>query len=92
MGRGRSEIRIASHGYSDTLLTSERHEKMSENFTPRERSAVEAAAYRATKHTQKITDADLVAVVEGLIGTSVAQTPRIDIAFPAPGDPDDVFN
>nr|WP_218680477.1 hypothetical protein [Rhodococcus qingshengii] len=65
---------------------------MSENFTPRERSAVEAAAYQATKHTQKITDADLVAVVAGLTGVSVAQTPRIDIAFPAAGDPDELFH
>ncbi|EEN89151.1 hypothetical protein RHOER0001_4855 [Rhodococcus erythropolis SK121] len=65
---------------------------MSENFTPRERSAVEAAAYQAAKHTQKITDADLVAVVAGLTETSVAQTPRIDIAFPATGDPDELFH
>ncbi|UPU46217.1 MULTISPECIES: hypothetical protein [Rhodococcus] len=64
---------------------------MSENFTPRKRSAVEAAAYQATKHTQRITDADLVAVVAGLTETSVVQTPRIDIAFPAAGDPDDLF-
>lgn len=48
--------------------------------------------YQATKHTQKITDADLVAVVEGLTGVSVAQTPRIDIAFPAAGDPDELFH
>ncbi|MCD2135904.1 hypothetical protein LQ424_29205 [Rhodococcus qingshengii] len=71
---------------------SEGHQTMSENFTPRERSAVEAAAYQATKHTQRITDADLVAVVDGLTGTSVVQTPRIDIAFPAAGDPDELFH
>ncbi|MDV6278381.1 hypothetical protein R3Q06_33670 [Rhodococcus erythropolis] len=65
---------------------------MSENVTPRERSAVEAAAYQATKHTHTITDADLVAVVEGVTGTSVAQTPHIDIAFPAAGDPDELFH
>lgn len=65
---------------------------MDEKFVPQERSAVEAAAYQATKHTQKITDADLIAVVEGLTGTSVAQTPRIDIAFPATGDPDELFH
>lgn len=70
---------------------SEGHQKMSENFTPRERSAVEAAAYQATKHTQRITDADLVAVVAGLTGVSVAQTPHTDIAFPAEGDPDELF-
>lgn len=64
---------------------------MSENFTPRERSAVEAAAYQATKHTQKISATDLITVVEGLTGTSVARTPRIDIAFPAAEDPDDLF-
>ncbi|MFF1946100.1 hypothetical protein ACFVWF_28655 [Rhodococcus qingshengii] len=65
---------------------------MDEKFVPQDRSAVEAAAYQATKHTQKITDADLIAVVEGLTGTSVAQTPRIDIAFPATGDPDGLFH
>lgn len=65
---------------------------MNDKHTPVERSAVEAAMYQATKHTQKITDADLVAVVEGLTGTSVAQTPRIDIAFPATGDPDELFH
>lgn len=40
---------------------------------------MEAAAYQATKHTQRITDADIVAVVEGLTGVPVVQTPRIDI-------------
>lgn len=65
---------------------------MSENSAPRERSAVEATAYQATKHTQAITDADLVSVVEGLTGVSVPEIPRADIAFPAPGDPDDIFN
>lgn len=66
---------------------------MSENVnTPRERSKVEAAAYQATKHTRVITDADLVAVVEGLTGASVPQAPRADIAFPMPDDPDSIFN
>ncbi|GAB6925995.1 hypothetical protein JCM9803A_64450 [Rhodococcus erythropolis] len=65
---------------------------MNDKHTPVKRSAVEAAMYQATKHTQKITDADLVAVVEGLTGVPVAQTPRIDIAFPAAGDSDDLFH
>ncbi|MGG7104750.1 hypothetical protein [Rhodococcus sp. 24CO] len=65
---------------------------MSENYIPRERSKVEAAAYQATKHTRVITDADLVAVVEALTGASVPQAPRADIAFPMPGDPDGIFN
>ncbi len=65
---------------------------MSENYIPRERSKIEAAAYQATKHTRVITDADLVAVVEGLTGASVPQAPRVDIAFPMPGDPDGVFD
>ena len=65
---------------------------MSENYIPRERSKVEAAAYQATKQTRVITDADLVAVVEGLTGASVSEVPRADIAFPMPGDPDGVFD
>lgn len=66
---------------------------MSENVnTPRERSKVEAAAYQATKHTRVITDTDLVAVVEGLTGTSVPQVLRADIGFPMPDDPDGIFN
>ena len=65
---------------------------MSENAnTPRVRSKVEAAAYQATKHTRVITDADLVAVVEGLTGESVP-SPRTDVSFPAPGDPSGLFD
>ncbi|NMM92527.1 hypothetical protein B2J88_51290 [Rhodococcus sp. SRB_17] len=63
---------------------------MSENYTPRERSTVEAAAYLATKHTRVITDADLVAVVEGLTGESVPAA-RIDFAFPKPDDAKGLF-
>ncbi|MGR6031066.1 hypothetical protein ACS7JX_29640 [Rhodococcus erythropolis] len=65
---------------------------MTENGGPSERSAMEAAAYQTTKHTQKIIDADLIAVVEGSTATSVAQTPRVDIAFPAAGDSDELFH
>ena len=65
---------------------------MSENYIPRERSKIEAAAYQATKHTRVITDADLVAVVEGLTGASLPEVPRADIAFTMPGDTDGVFD
>ncbi|WP_182262018.1 hypothetical protein [Rhodococcus sp. UFZ-B548] len=66
---------------------------MTENGAPRKRSAVEASLYQTTKHTRVITDADLAAVVEGLTGVPipVVDRPRIDFAFPAPGDPD-IFN
>ncbi|MCZ4618443.1 hypothetical protein [Rhodococcus qingshengii] len=65
---------------------------MSENaHTPRERSAVEAAAYQATKHARVITDSDLVAVVEGLFGESVPST-RVDVAFPGPDDTKGLFD
>lgn len=64
---------------------------MSENYIPRQRSKVEAAAYQATKHTRVITDADLAAVVEGLTGVSVPST-RIDVAFPDPDDAKGLFD
>ncbi|MGG7100892.1 hypothetical protein [Rhodococcus sp. 24CO] len=54
---------------------------MSDRNSPRKRSAVEAAAYQATKHARVITNADLIAVVEGLAGESAPST-RADFVFP----------
>lgn len=64
---------------------------MSENNTPRKRSTIEAAAYQATKHTRVITDADLVAVVEGLPVESAPST-GMDIVFPDPDVTRGLFN
>ncbi|QXW00781.1 hypothetical protein [Rhodococcus globerulus] len=54
---------------------------MSDRNSPRKRSAVEAAAYQATKHARVITDADLIAVGEGLSVESEPST-RDDFVFP----------
>ena len=56
---------------------------MSDRNSPRKRSAVEAAAYQATKHARMITNADLIAVVEGLAVESEPST-RVDFVIPAP--------
>ena len=56
---------------------------MSDRNPPRKRSAVEATAYQATKHARVITDADVMAVVEGLTRESEPST-RVDFAFPDP--------
>ncbi|NMD62869.1 UNVERIFIED_ORG: hypothetical protein FNL38_104261 [Nocardia globerula] len=44
---------------------------------------VESAAYQATNHARVITDADLMAIVEGLAGESEPPT-RVDLASPDP--------
>ncbi|MCE4266148.1 hypothetical protein [Rhodococcus globerulus] len=53
---------------------------MSDRNSPRKRSAVEAAAFQATKRARVITEADLISVAEGLAVESLMQASYSDYA------------
>lgn len=53
---------------------------MSDRNSPRKRSAVEDAVYQSTKHARVITEADLIAVAEGLAVESLMQASYSDYA------------
>ncbi|MDV6212532.1 hypothetical protein R3Q08_30175 [Rhodococcus erythropolis] len=64
---------------------------MAEEHTISTRSAVESTLYQATKHLRVITAADLAAVVDGHTVESESSLPT-DIAFPPPGNTEQLFN